>query len=157
MRNNAAETVTSPATSVRRAPSSRDSAIRGQRDREREDADRDVDEEDPAPPEAVGQETADQRARGTANPRGAPDGKRSEEVVPAVLVADDRQRRCEERGAPDPLQPAGDIERRDVPGEAAEERGQGEEHDAAAMKTRRRPYLSASAPAVRINAARLSA
>ena len=103
----------------------------GERNREGEDADRDVDEEDPAPSEPVGQETTDQRAGGDRSPhRGTPDGKRAEEVVPAVLVADDRQRRCKECGAADPLQPAGDVEGRDVPGEAAEERGEGEEHHA---------------------------
>ena len=62
--------------------------------------------------------------------RRAPDGKRSEAVGPAVLVADESQRRCEECGAADPLERAGDVERRDVPGEAAEERGEREEHDA---------------------------
>ena len=103
----------------------------GERNREREDADRDVDEEDPAPPKAVGEETADQRARGNGSPdRGAPDGKRPEAVGAAVLVADERQCSCEERGAADPLERPGDIERRDVPGDAAEERGEGEKHDA---------------------------
>ena len=38
--------------------------------------------------------------------------------------------RLQKRGAADPLEPAGDIERHDVPGEAAEERGKGEEQDA---------------------------
>ena len=99
-------------------------------DRECEDADRDVDEEDPAPPEAVGEEAADE---GTAGDRGAdrgsPHGKRSEAVGPAVLVTDESERRCEERGAADPLERARHVERRDAPGEAAEERGQREEHD----------------------------
>ena len=72
--------------------------------REREHADRDVDEEDPAPPEAIGEETADQRAGGNRSPhRGAPDGKRSEPVGSAVLVADESQCGREECGAADPL------------------------------------------------------
>ena len=87
--------------------------------------DRDVDEEDPAPPEAVGEEATDEGTGGNGGAHcGAPDGKRSEAVGPAVLVTDESQRRCEERGAADPLERTRHIERRDAPGEAAEERGQ---------------------------------
>ena len=118
IRKSAAEKVTSPSTSVRRAPSSRGLGDPRERDGECEDADRDVHEEDPAPAEPVGEEAADQRSGGDRGAdRRAPDRERAEAVGAAVLVADQRERCREERGAADPLQRTGDVERGDVPGE----------------------------------------
>ena len=93
-------------------------------------SDRDIDEEDPAPSEAVGEEATDEGAAGNGGAyRGAPDGKRSEAVRTAVLVTNESERRGEEGGAANPLERTRHIERRDAPGEAAEERGQREEQD----------------------------
>ncbi len=158
IKNSAAANVTRPRTSVWCAPSSRDSGDTGERDRECEHPDRDVDEEDPAPPEAVGEDATDEGTAGNGGAyRGAPDRKRSEAVRPAVLVTDQSQRRCEQRGAADPLERTCHVETRDAPGDDRRGARTDVKSKTPAMKTRRRPYLSASAPAVRINAARLRA
>ena len=82
-----------------------------ERDRECEHPDRDIDEEDPAPAEAVGEDATDEGAAGNGGAyRGAPDRKRSEAVWPAVLVTDQSQRRCEQRGAADPLERTRHVE-----------------------------------------------
>ena len=55
-------------------------------------------------PSAVGEEAADERAaRDRGADRRAPDGERSEALGPAIFVADESERGCEERGAADPL------------------------------------------------------
>ena len=60
-----------------------------ERDGEREGADRDVDEEDPAPPEAVGEDATDERSAGhSRTDRGAPSGERAESIWSTVFVAD---------------------------------------------------------------------
>jgi hypothetical protein len=45
-------------------------------------------------------------------------------------VADERERRREERGPADSLQRAGDVEGGDAPRQAAQQGGEGEQHDA---------------------------
>ena len=102
-----------------------------QGDEQRERADRDVDEEDPAPVERVGEDPADERSRrhGDADRR-SPDGDRAADVGPAVLGSDQRERRGEERRAPDALHRAGDVEHGDVPGQAAEQRREREDDHA---------------------------
>ena len=91
---------------------------------------RDIDEEDPAPAEPVGEDATDEGTAGNGGAyRCAPDRKRFETVRPAVLVTDKSERRCEQRGAANPLERTRHIESHDAPREAAEERGQREEQD----------------------------
>ena len=102
----------------------------GEGDGESKDADRDVHEEDPPPPEQVGEEAADERSAGDRGADGrAPRREGAEAVRPAKLVPDEGESRREQRGAAQALQRARDVERGDAPREAAEERRQGEEHD----------------------------
>ena len=130
IKNSAAANVTRPRTSVCRAPSSRDSGMRLRATANAKSPDRDIDEEDPAPAEPVGEDATDEGTAGNGGAyRCAPDRKRFETVRPAVLVTDESERRCEQRGAANPLERTRHVESRDAPGEAAEERGQREEQD----------------------------
>src|SRR5439155_1114073 len=73
-----------------------------QRHRKCEDPHRNVDEEDPPPPERVRKDAPDERSAGDRSADGgAPDGERAESLGTAVLVADERERRCERRSAAD--------------------------------------------------------
>ena len=116
---------------MRRAFGSRDSRTLSMRDDERERADRDVHEEHPAPAERVGDDSAEERpGRDGESDRRAPDCDRAGALGPGVLRADQRERRCEQRGAADALERACDVERQDVPRDAAQERGDAEDDDA---------------------------
>ena len=99
------------------------------------DPDRDVDEEDPLPAEALGDQAADQRPdRDGAADRRPPDAERRRPVVAVELLRDQRQRGREHRRAADALQPAGQVEQRRVAGDAAEERGEGEDRRSRARR-----------------------
>ena len=106
--------------------------IRGARNATAE-ADRHVDPEDPLPAEPLGQDPAEQDARGAAGPRDrAPDAERLVALGTLVPVrGDDRQggRRDDRRA--EALEGAGD-DQEDVRGrQAAGQRGEREEHEAA--------------------------
>ena len=105
--------------------------LRHPRDREeqREDPDRHVHVEDPPPPGRVGEDASDQRPRGDGRADGGPpDRECAEPLGPTVLVADQGEGRCEERGAPHALKCPGEIEHGDAPGRSAQRRRPGE-HD----------------------------
>ncbi len=95
-----------------------------------EDADRDVDEEDPAPLEVLGDETAHQRAdRERERGRAGPDADRSPAFARRKRRGDDRERRgVHQRGAGS-LKNASADEHLGRVGEAAQERRQGEDDD----------------------------
>ena len=94
----------------------------------RPDPDRDVEEEDPLPAEALGDDAADQRPdRDRAADHGSPDAERGRPVFAVELLADQGQRGGEHPGAADALQPAREVEQGRVLGDAAEERGEGED------------------------------
>ena len=129
----------------------------GDGDHEREDADRDVHEEDPPPPETVGEDAADERPAGDRGAdRRAPDRERAEALGPPILVPDESKGRGEQRGSADPLQRTGDIERAMFHARP-QSSDENVKHTTPAMKIKRRPYRSARAPAVRISAASVSA
>ena len=109
-------------------------AALGQEDRgerERRDTDRHVHEEDPLPGEEVGQDPAHQDARGGADAADrAPRAERDVAVAPFVeRRRQDRERRRRDRRGAEALQRPGGDERRVAPGEAAEERADGEDDE----------------------------
>ena len=102
------------------------------REHEREDPDRDVDEEDPLPARVLGEHAASEHAdRGAGATDRSPDAER--------LVAfgafgerghDDRQRRRRDQRGAEPLHGTRGDQDALRPGQAAEERGDGEDDDA---------------------------
>ena len=94
-------------------------------DEDRGDPDRDVDEEDPLPAEALGEDAADQRPDrdGAADGR-APDPDRLGALAALELLGDQRQRGREHRRGAGALEAAAEVQQRRVAGEAAEERGE---------------------------------
>ena len=102
-----------------------------QRQREHERSDRDVDEEDPLPAEVLGQDPADEHARGGAGAaESAPDPER---LVPLRAFLEggrhDRQGGGRDDRRADALDSARADQHRDVVGEAADERGDGEDDE----------------------------
>src|SRR5512132_4415911 len=129
IRNSDTENVTRPAKSVRTAPTSRDSTIRVLAISNANAPTGTLTKKTQRQPSASVRMTADKRARSHRRSNsGAPNGDRTEAVGAAILVSDQRQCGREQRRAADALQAPGDVERRDVPGEAAKQRGAGE-HD----------------------------
>ncbi len=125
--------------------------------RDAEHADRDVDEEDPAPAEVLGEETADERAdrqreRGDARP----DPDRHPALARRERGRDDRERRGVHQRGTDALDDAPGDQR--LPLSASPQK-----RDAIVKitipitKMRRRPSMSASFPPVSISAAKLNA
>ena len=101
-------------------------------DADRRQPDRHVDQEDRLPPEAVGEEAADQRAdRDGAADRGAVDAHRHPAFGAAgELLGDEREGDGEHDRAADALQATGEVEEGRVGGERAEQRGEGEDREA---------------------------
>ena len=101
-------------------------------DREAGDADRDVDQEDPLPVEAAGEQAADERAdRERRADRGAVGGERAGALLRGrERLREQRQRdREHDRGA-DALDRAGGVEEDDVGRQGACTRGDGEDREA---------------------------
>ena len=97
-RNSAPAKVTRPAMSSRSAPGSPMLRIRAAASAHGHDPDRHVDEEDPAPAEAVGERAADQRPDGDRGADGrAPGGDRPAAVGAVVVLPDQRQAGGEHR------------------------------------------------------------
>ena len=130
-RKRASEKVTRPGTSIGSGSLAKTLTILRSVRTIAADPDRDVDEEDPLPAEALGDDAADQRPdRDGAADRRAPDAERRRPVFAVELLADQGQRGGEHPGAADPLQAAGEVEQGRVLGDAAEERGEGEDPEA---------------------------
>src|SRR4029079_4122623 len=80
-------------------------------DEDRRDPDRDVDEEDPLPAEAVGDDSADERAdRDRAADRGPPDADSGRALATLELLRDQGQRGREHRRSAGALQAAREVE-----------------------------------------------
>ena len=101
-------------------------------ERERGEPDRDVDEEDPLPGEDVGEDAAEEHARGCAEATHGAPGTQGDVALPALAErrGQDRERGRRDRGGAQSLQRASGDQRRLAPGEAAEERADREDDQA---------------------------
>ena len=129
--------------------------VRGERDHG--DPDRKVHEEDPLPAERLRQRAADERPDCDPDAdRGTPVGDRLAAGRAGELLGDQRERGREHRGAADALDPPRHVEEDRAGREAAEERGEREDRDAA-DEDPLAPEAVGERPLIRMKAASTSA